>query len=111
MTNKCRVIYSPEAVDDIKSIYRYIAYDIKSVRNAEAQINRIRSKISKLDLFPKKFVQVEWEPWASMGLHQMPVDNYLVYYLIKEREQLVIIVRIFYNGQNIELIINEEKED
>lgn len=110
MTNRYRAIYSLEAVDDIKSIYRYIAYDIKSVKSAETQVNRIRSKISKLDLFPEKYIQVEWEPWASMGLHQMPVDNYIVYYLIKEQEQLVIIVRIFHNGQNIELIINEEKD-
>ena len=110
MTYKYQVIYSPESVDDIKSIYRYIAYDIKSARNAEAQVKRIRNKIRKLDIFPEKFVHVDWEPWASMGLHQMPVDNYIVYYLIKEEEQLVIIVRIFYSGQNIELIVNEEKE-
>lgn len=64
----------------------------------------------KLDLFPEKYVQIEWEPWSSIGMRQMPVDNYLVYYLIKEQDKTVIIVRIFYNGQNVELIVAEESD-
>lgn len=105
-----QVIYSPEAKDDLKSIYRYIAFELFSKKGAREQMNRIRKNIRELDLFPEKYVQVQWEPWASMGMRQMPVDNYIVYYLVDKETKLVMIDRIFYNGRDVEHIIQNEPE-
>ena len=44
-----------------------------------------------------------------MKIHQLPVDNFIVYYLVDDEERTVTIVRIFYGGRDIEGIINSNK--
>jgi len=100
-----QIIYSPEALDDLRAIYMYIAYEKQAPENAESQTNRIRNAVRKLDLFPDGHTIINWEPWASMGMRFLPVDNYTVYYLINEDQQTVEIVRIFYSGRDVEHII------
>ena len=76
--------------------------------NAESQVNRIRKAIRSLDLFPEGHTTVEWEPWASMGMRFLPVDNFIVYYLVDTKEGTVSIVRIFYSGRDVEHIIHTD---
>lgn len=52
---------------------------------------------------------VEWELWHSMKMHQLPVDNFIVYYLVDDEERAVTVVRVFYSGRDIEGIINSNK--
>lgn len=54
---------------------------------------------------PERYASVDWEPWASMGIRKVPVDNYLVFYLVDPTERLVSIVRIIYCGRDTEHII------
>jgi toxin ParE1/3/4 len=110
MTEHYEVIYSPMAKDDLKSIYSYIAVDLKEKGTATKQVNRIRKSIRELDSMPARFVSVDWEPWASMGIRKMPVNNYVVFYLIDDPKQAVNIVRIFYGGRDVESIVRGETE-
>lgn len=100
------IIYTPEAVDDLRGIYSYIAMELLVPDTAKNQVNRIREAILNLDSFPKKHPEVDWEPWKGMGVRKFPVDNYIVFYLVDDEMLEVNIVRIFYGGMNIEEIIN-----
>ena len=100
-----QIIYSPESLDDLRAIYSYIAFEKPAPQNAEGQVNRIRQSIRSLDLFPEGHATVEWEPWASMGMRFLPVDNFSVYYLVDNDEGKVSIVHIFYSGCDVEHII------
>ena len=102
---KYQILYSAEALNDLRAIYSYIAFEKLSPQNAEAQVNRIRQSIRSLNLFPEGHTTVDWEPWASMGMRFLPVDNYIVYYLVDSSDGKVSIVRIFYCGRNVEYII------
>ena len=44
-----------------------------------------------------------------MKMHQFPVDNFIVYYLVDDEKRAVTVVRIFYGGRDIEEIINSNK--
>ena len=103
-----KIIYSPEALEDLRSIYRYIAFEKLAPENAIGQTKRIREAIKGLDLFPEGHTTIEWEPWASMGMRFLPVDNYTVYYLIDNKHKTVEIVRIFYSGRDVENIIHTD---
>ena len=105
MTDTFSVIYSQEAKDDLRNVYRYIAFELIEPKIAENQVNRIRDNIKKLDSLPERHQLVEWEPWSSLGVRHYPVDNFVVYYLIKEELKIVAIIRIFYGGRNINQII------
>lgn len=100
--NLYRVEYSQEALVDIKSIYTYISQILHAPLTARRQVNRIRKEIRDLEAFPTRYVLVEWEPWASMKTHRLPIDNYVVFYLVDEQAMAVKIVRIVYGGRNLE---------
>lgn len=100
--NLYRVEYSQEALVDIKSIYTYISQILHAPLTARRQVNRIRKEIRDLEAFPTRYVLVEWESWASMKMHRLPIDNYVVFYLVDEQAMAVKIVRIVYGGRNLE---------
>lgn len=104
------VIYSPEALDDLKEIYAYITFTLLVPETAERQVNRIRKEIRTLDCMHSRYARMEWEPWRSMGMHRLPVDNYVVYYTVDDDSLIVTVIRIFYGGRNVEGIINAEKD-
>lgn len=99
------MIYSPEARNDLRAIYSYIRNVLKEPETAKEQSVRIREQIKTLDTFPGRNTSVDWEPWLSMGMRKMPVDNYVVFYLTDEKTLSVIIVRIVYGGRNMSEIL------
>ena len=104
MTFYC-VEYSEEAMEDLRAIYRYIAYELLAPQAARGQTDRIQDAIDELNCFPEKYQLVQWEPWFSMGLHQRPVDHYIVYYLINPEQETVSVVRILYGGRDVRRIL------
>lgn len=106
MIENYKVGYSAESLDDLRKIYTYIANELLVPEIATNQVNRIQKEIRLLDTMLFRYKLVEWEPWNSMKMHQLPVDNFIVYYLIDDKELTVTVVRIFYGGRDIEGIIN-----
>ena len=109
MTENYKVGYSEDALNDLREIYAYIANELLVPETAAAQVGRIRKEVRSLDFMPARYALVEWDPWHSMKMHQLPVDNFIVYYLVDDEEMAVIVVRIFYGGQDIEGIINSNE--
>jgi len=101
------VYYSPEAKADLKAVYFYIAFSLHAKIAAKAQTNRIREEIQSLSFMPERYERVDWEPWYSQGVRKVPVDNYIVYYLVRREDHSVEIVRIFYGGCDVEEIVGE----
>lgn len=97
MNEKYTIVYSPEAVDDLRNIYAYISYTLLAPDVAKKQVNRIRNKIYSLEFMPEKYVQINWEPWSMRNTRKVPVDNYVVYYIVDNDTKYVTIIRIFYN--------------
>lgn len=101
MSDAYSVIYSPEAMDDLREIYSYIAFTLLVPETAEKQVNRIRKEVRSLDFMPSRYSLVEWEPWKSMGMHKVPVDNFVIYYTVDDESRTVTVIRIFYSGRNM----------
>lgn len=109
MMDSYKVGYSADAMDDLREIYAYIANELLVPETAAAQLGRIRKKVRSLDFMPSRYALVEWEPWHSMKMHQLPVDNFIVYYLVDDEEGAVTVVRIFYGSRDIEGIVNANR--
>lgn len=109
MSEQYKVIYSPQAADDLKEIYSYIAFELLAPDTAKNQVNRIRKEIRSLDFMPTRFSIVDWEPWQSIKMHKVPVDNFVVFYLVDFNNLCVTIVRIVYGGRNIQSIAQLNK--
>lgn len=95
-----KVEITREALRDMEDIYNYIAIDLLAPENAIGQYNRIADEILTLDTFPERFRIMESEPEKSMELRRMLVDNYSVFYTI--REDKVIVTDVLYTASDIE---------
>lgn len=100
--NNYGILFSDEAFSDLREIYEYIAFELKETSLAKKQVNRIRKEIASLNSMPKRYRTVEWEPWKSMELRRLNVDNYSIFYLVREENLTVDIVHIFYGKRDIQ---------
>ncbi|MCI6552489.1 MAG: type II toxin-antitoxin system RelE/ParE family toxin [Lachnospiraceae bacterium] len=110
MSDSYSVSYSPEAMDDLREIYSYIAFTLLVPETAEKQVNRIRKEVRSLDFMPSRYSLVDWEPRKSMGMHKVPVDNFVVYYTVDDDSHTITVIRIFYGGRDVANIINTDSE-
>ena len=94
---KYTVKISDKAQADMEQIYSYIAKELMSPRNALGQYKRIADAISRLDIMPERFQTLDF---GNMnGLRRMPVDKYLVFYVIENG--CVIVTNVLYIASNI----------
>ena len=100
------VVVSIQAEEDLRGIFEYIAFELLSPENAEKQLERLEEQILSLDKMPERFPRYGKEPWYSIGLHFVTVDNYIVFYLPDIEKQVVTIFRVMYSGRNIEKQLN-----
>lgn len=110
MSDFYSVLYSPEAMDDLREIYSYMAFILMVPDTAKKQVNRIRKEVRSLDFMPARYSFVDWEPWKSMGMHKVPVDNFVVYYTVNDDNRTVTVIRIFYGGQDVVNIVSTKNE-
>lgn len=99
------VIITRQADADLREIYEYIAFELLSPENAATQLNRLEDNIMGLADFPEKYKRYENEPWYSRGMRVMPVDNYLVFYILNKKQNTVIILRVMYGGRDIDNLL------
>ena len=100
-----------QAEEDLRSIYAYIAFQLHSVENASAQLNRLEGEIYSLDQFPDRYRLYEKEPWYSRGVRRFPVDHYCVFYLPNKETMKVDIIRVLYAGRDIDRIMAETEQE
>ena len=94
-----KVKLTQEAEDDLIDIYDYICETLQAPQAAQRQYHRLAEEILSLDFFPERYAVIEAEPWHSMGLRQMPVDRYSVFYLISK--ECVFVTDILYSASNL----------
>ena len=103
MSEKYQIIYSPQALDDLKGMYTYIAFSLNTAATARKQVGRIRSEISSLSTMPERYA-------LDMGLRKMTVNNFVVFYLVEKEGRTVTVVRILYGGMDIDAVFQESAE-
>ena len=95
-----KVVYSNAAGSDLTDIYAYIAYSLPAPENAADQAERIMQAVERLSTLPMRHEVYPEEPWKSMGLRYMNVDNYCIFYFPDAQKGEVEIVRIMYSGRD-----------
>ena len=85
---------------DLRSIFEYIAFELRSIENAVVQLNRLEREINSLSEMPERYRKYDVEPWLSRGMRIVPVDNYCVFYITNEETHFVDIIRVLYGGRD-----------
>lgn len=99
---KYKIVLTKQADTDLRGIYEYIAFNLLEPETAVRQLGRIEKAILNLDEMPERFRVFEKEPWYSRGLRQMPVDNFIIFYILNAEDQIVNVIRVMYGGRDID---------
>ena len=92
---------TPEAIADIESICRYIAFELEKPQAAEDFAIAAYDAIFDLHEMPCIFPVCPREPWRTKGVRFMGVKNYNVFYHVNEELGGVTVLRIFYSRRNV----------
>ena len=96
------VVISSQAENDLRGIFEYIAFELKSPQNAADQLEKLERKILSLEAMPDRHRVFDREPWRSRGLRILPTDNFVILYLTDARNLTVTIIRVMYGGRDID---------
>lgn len=102
-----KVSISHEAEEDLRGIYAYIAFNLLSLKNAQGQIHRLEKAIVSLDALPLRHRLVSFEPWKGRGLRFMLCDSFIIFYVVQEEKQEVLISRVLYGKRNLVDVLGE----
>lgn len=105
MNNCYKIEFSKNAQNDLKDIIHYIKYKLQEPNIAKKISLKIKEKIMTLSHSPYLYAIVHDNHLEKLELRKLIVDNYIIFYRIKENDNLVQIVRIMYGRRNwIELL-------
>lgn len=104
---KYKVVLTKQADMDLRNIYEYIALTMLSPIVAGKQLDKIEKAINSLDEIPYRFKLFEKEPWHSRGLRQLTIDNFIIFYIPRDEDKSLTIIRVLYSGRDID---NQLKE-
>ena len=96
------IVLTETAQADLSAIFRYIAVDLQSVQNANAQLSRIEKAIASLGQMPERYRVYNRKNWRECNMRIQPVDNYLVFYVPAHDDLTVTVMRILYGGRDID---------
>ena len=88
------------AKKDIKSAISYIANDLHNPQAAENTLNLFEKEINTLSELPMRQPLVKDEFLAQNGFRIIQVNNYLVFYTVREEEKQVTVQRVLYNRRD-----------
>ena len=90
------VILETTAVLDLRGILDYITDILKQPEAAERIFLSIEKKVTELNFMPARHSIVRDEPYATLGVRMMPVENYIAFYIIDETNLEVHVLRVLY---------------
>ncbi|MCX5847677.1 MAG: type II toxin-antitoxin system RelE/ParE family toxin [Deltaproteobacteria bacterium] len=101
MANKYVLRYLPVAVDDLTSIFDWIAND--SPANAAVFIDKLDQRIGNLQTHPLLGHIPRDDKLKNSGYRVLVIESYLVFYIV--REKTVEIHRVIHGSRNLEDIL------
>jgi addiction module RelE/StbE family toxin len=94
------LVITEPAEADLKEIADYIAKELREPSTAQHLITKIAESILNLEQMPQRYALVSDERLANQGIRKLLVDNYIVFYVVSEKNQSVSIIKILYGKRD-----------
>ena len=98
------VEYSTKSLNDIDSIFFYVAAILGNINSSIKIFYTIKAKIDSLEFFPERFQYIEGAPDHLKNMRAAYVGKYTIYYRVIKEELIVKINRVVYSGTNLNQI-------
>lgn len=97
---KFSVFITQPAANDLQGIAHYITNELREPAIAKKLVNKIKEAVMSLAELPTRHALVTDERLAIQGIRKTMVDNYIVFYVISEKDVTVTVVRILYGRRD-----------
>jgi len=105
LTNNYKLKITTKAEEDLDEIYAYIAGEINNKTAALNLLDEIEKSILRLKKFPFSGSYVEDINLKEKRYRKLIVKNYITFYIVKEKDKKVVIMRVLYGRQNYQDIV------
>ncbi|MDO9535742.1 MAG: type II toxin-antitoxin system RelE/ParE family toxin [Bacillota bacterium] len=99
------VFMTEPAVDDLQEITRYISKELKEPAIAQKLVAKIKDAVMGLAEVSSRHALMFDERLAAQGIRKLPLENYIVFYVISEKNMAVTVVRILYGRRDWEHLL------
>lgn len=90
------IVITPDAEADLWALRDYISDVLSAQGTAANYIRTLRKGIASLSEMPARYKPVDDEPWHSLGLRKIIVNNFYAYYRIDEVTRRVFVLNVIY---------------
>ena len=94
MGNKLKLLIYPAAQEDMEQIFSYISEKLCNPTAAIKQIEDFENALDNVCLFPQSCPLTENEYVKDRTLRKLVVNNYIVFYRVKNEE--IQVIRVIY---------------
>ncbi len=94
------IVITQPAEEDLQEIADYISKELMEPKLARKLIARIGEAITCLEEMPFRHALVSDEKLAAQGFRKLIIDNYIVFYIVSEKEHIITVVRILYGRRD-----------
>ena len=100
-----KIEYLQTAKDDMDNIIKYISYKLHNPISATKLATDFIKEINNVVIFP--YGNNEYLPYKKLKnkYRKTKVKNYLIFYIINEQTNTIIIARVLYQRRNIKNIL------
>jgi plasmid stabilization system protein ParE len=95
-----KTLITEPAEQDIAASARYIAEELQNPSAANKLLDDIETAIASLEKTPKMRALVQNEGLAELGFRILPVNKYLLFYIVREEQKLVTIERFLHSRRD-----------
>ncbi|GAA0607911.1 type II toxin-antitoxin system RelE/ParE family toxin [Virgibacillus siamensis] len=97
--NKYAIKIAPKAFEDLDDIYSYIYNELFNEGAADNLLKQIETSVMRLKEFPFPCSLVTDEILKNKGYRKLIVANYIAFYLVREEEKQVVVMRVLFGAQ------------
>lgn len=104
MTNYSVVVQKP-AQNDLYSVWEYIAVELREPATAAHVLNKLEQSIMSLSELPYRYAVLADKLLKPKAIRRLPVENYLVFYIVQEDIKTVSVLRVLHSRRDWEAVL------
>ena len=105
------VVFTQHALADLRLAADYIEYDLCNVTASHKLVQNFFAQGDSLEIFPGMGSLCNDEYLQSLEIRFVPVNNYLLFYIVREGARTVYVLRFLYSRRNWQNILCKQLED
>lgn len=106
-----KIIYTQKVLADLDAVASYIKLKLCNISASDRIVENFFGEGDSLASFPTLYPLCNDAFLRAWGIRFVPVKNYLLFYIVREDEKTVYVLRFLYSRRNWQKILRKHLED